>query len=342
MLARAAIRDVGRVLGLGYGEVDRIAKAVPNQLGIKLEEALEIAPPLREMYETDPQIAQAHRARAAAGGRGAQRVHPRGGRGHQPRAAHGADAAPEGDQLGRAHDPVRDARRRGAGPAQVRLPGPLEPDHPAPGGRPHRGAPGHRAHRPRPHPARRREDLRAAQLGRDDRRVPARVRGHAPLHQGAAAHLGLRPRGHGGALPPRPDGQHPGLHPAQARPGAGDLPPPAAQALPGEDVRRLRLPGGHHGRGHRAGRLHGSRGGHPGLRDPQEEVRRPALDEGQVRHPGGGAGRRAAGTSTRCSRRSSRSSATASTRPTPRATASSRTRPRTSRRTTRSSTWPAC
>ena len=41
MLARAAIRDVGRVLGLGYGEVDRIAKAVPNQLGIKLEEALQ-------------------------------------------------------------------------------------------------------------------------------------------------------------------------------------------------------------------------------------------------------------------------------------------------------------
>ena len=40
MLARAAIRDVGRVLGMGYGEVDRIAKAVPNQLGIKLDEAL--------------------------------------------------------------------------------------------------------------------------------------------------------------------------------------------------------------------------------------------------------------------------------------------------------------
>src|SRR5262245_16197604 len=53
MLARAAIRDVGRVLGLGYGEVDRIAKAVPNQLGIKLEEALEVAPPLKEMYDTD-------------------------------------------------------------------------------------------------------------------------------------------------------------------------------------------------------------------------------------------------------------------------------------------------
>jgi DNA polymerase-3 subunit alpha len=56
MLARAAIRDVGRVLGFGYGEVDRIAKAVPNQLGIRLDEALEVAPPLRDMYQSDPQI----------------------------------------------------------------------------------------------------------------------------------------------------------------------------------------------------------------------------------------------------------------------------------------------
>ena len=40
MLARAAIRDVGRVLGHCYGEVDRIAKAIPNQLGIKLDEAI--------------------------------------------------------------------------------------------------------------------------------------------------------------------------------------------------------------------------------------------------------------------------------------------------------------
>ena len=56
MLAKAALRDVGRVLGMTYGEVDRIAKAVPNQLGIKLDEALKIAPPLRQMVEADPQV----------------------------------------------------------------------------------------------------------------------------------------------------------------------------------------------------------------------------------------------------------------------------------------------
>ncbi len=56
MLAKAAIRDVGRVMGYGYGEVDRIAKAVPDQLGITLDEAVKQAPPLREMYEGDQGI----------------------------------------------------------------------------------------------------------------------------------------------------------------------------------------------------------------------------------------------------------------------------------------------
>jgi DNA polymerase-3 subunit alpha len=55
MLARAAVRDVGRVLGMSYGEVDRIAKAIPNQLGIRLDEALQSTPALREMA-TEPGV----------------------------------------------------------------------------------------------------------------------------------------------------------------------------------------------------------------------------------------------------------------------------------------------
>ncbi len=58
MLARAAIRDVGRVMGMGYADVDKIAKAVPNQLGIKLSEALEQSAPLKEMFDGDPQVAK--------------------------------------------------------------------------------------------------------------------------------------------------------------------------------------------------------------------------------------------------------------------------------------------
>jgi DNA polymerase-3 subunit alpha len=56
MLARAAIRDVARVVGLSYGDGDRIAKAVPNQLGIKLDEAIEMSPQLKEMYEGEPAV----------------------------------------------------------------------------------------------------------------------------------------------------------------------------------------------------------------------------------------------------------------------------------------------
>ena len=56
MLARAAIRDVGRVLGHSYGEVDRIAKAVPNQLGIRLDEAIGSSTELRGLVEGDPSV----------------------------------------------------------------------------------------------------------------------------------------------------------------------------------------------------------------------------------------------------------------------------------------------
>ena len=42
---RPSIRDVGRVLGLSYGEADRIAKLVPElPLNITLDEALEKSP----------------------------------------------------------------------------------------------------------------------------------------------------------------------------------------------------------------------------------------------------------------------------------------------------------
>ncbi len=155
MLARAAIRDVGRVLGMSYGEVDRIAKAVPNQLGIKLDEALQIAPAVPRAGRGRSTGRQARRPRPPARGRHPQREHPRRRRRDQSRAADRAHAAPAGDELGRAHDPVRDARRRVARAAQVRLPRPVEPDDPAPGGRAGPGQPRDRD-RPRCDPARRR------------------------------------------------------------------------------------------------------------------------------------------------------------------------------------------
>ncbi len=58
MQARAVIRDVGRVLGMPYAEVDRIAKLIPGApLNLTLEQALEREPKLKEMVEKDPKVA---------------------------------------------------------------------------------------------------------------------------------------------------------------------------------------------------------------------------------------------------------------------------------------------
>jgi len=54
MAAKAAIKDVGRAMDLPYGEVDRIAKLVPNQLNISLDEALQQSSQLRAQIESDP------------------------------------------------------------------------------------------------------------------------------------------------------------------------------------------------------------------------------------------------------------------------------------------------
>ncbi len=54
--AKAAIRDVGRVLEMPYADADKVAKLVPNQLNITLEQALETEPRLRELVETDPKV----------------------------------------------------------------------------------------------------------------------------------------------------------------------------------------------------------------------------------------------------------------------------------------------
>jgi DNA polymerase-3 subunit alpha len=54
--ARAAIRDVGRVLEMPLGDVDKVAKLVPEQLGITIERALEQEPDLRSLYDRDPVV----------------------------------------------------------------------------------------------------------------------------------------------------------------------------------------------------------------------------------------------------------------------------------------------
>src|SRR2546425_315344 len=55
--AKAAIRDVGRVLGMPYGDVDRIAKLVPNfPLNITLDDAYQKSLPLAETVKSQPHV----------------------------------------------------------------------------------------------------------------------------------------------------------------------------------------------------------------------------------------------------------------------------------------------
>jgi len=57
MAAKAAIRDVGRVLGYPYGFVDNIAKLIPFDLGMTLTKALEDEPKLEQLCQEDQQVA---------------------------------------------------------------------------------------------------------------------------------------------------------------------------------------------------------------------------------------------------------------------------------------------
>jgi len=53
MKAKQVVRDVGRVMGYSFSDVDKIAKAIPNELNITLDKALEKSPELSDMADGD-------------------------------------------------------------------------------------------------------------------------------------------------------------------------------------------------------------------------------------------------------------------------------------------------
>lgn len=56
MKARLVIRDVGRALGMPYGDVDRIAKLIPNELKMTIDKALEVNPEFKAAYDADAKV----------------------------------------------------------------------------------------------------------------------------------------------------------------------------------------------------------------------------------------------------------------------------------------------
>ncbi len=56
MKAKLAVRDVGRALNISYADTDRVAKLIPNELGITIDKALEISKELKALYDSDERV----------------------------------------------------------------------------------------------------------------------------------------------------------------------------------------------------------------------------------------------------------------------------------------------
>jgi DNA polymerase-3 subunit alpha len=56
MKAKGAVRDVGRALGMSYGDVDQVARLVPGTLNMTLDEALKQSPQLKARYDAEEQV----------------------------------------------------------------------------------------------------------------------------------------------------------------------------------------------------------------------------------------------------------------------------------------------
>jgi len=56
MAARAATRDAGRVFGVPYGKVDKVAKMIPMGIGITIDKSINTVPELRDSYQKDEEV----------------------------------------------------------------------------------------------------------------------------------------------------------------------------------------------------------------------------------------------------------------------------------------------
>ena len=242
--ARAVLRDVGRVLQMPYGQVDKLCKLVPNNPAnpVTLAQAIEGEPKLQEARDSEPVVARlleiaqkleglyrhasTHAAGMVIGDRPLDELVPlyRDPKSSFPITQFNwklveAAGLVKFDFLGLKTLTVLQKAvaliKRGRG-IDIDL---LEDA------------------------ARRPQDLRAARQGRHGRRVPAGRHGHARQPQAPQARPLRGHHRHGGALSPGPDGQHPDLHQPQARRGAGRLPASDAGADPEGDLRRHHLPG---------------------------------------------------------------------------------------------------
>ena len=149
--ARAVLKDTGRVLQMPYGQVDRLAKLIPNHptdpwtLERALNGVSELAAEYKQRRRGPPPVRSGDEARGPA----APRLDPRRRRGDRRPAARPAGPALPRSALGHAGHPVRHEICRGGGAGEVRLPRPQDAVGAAQGGR----AAGAARHRGRSRPA---------------------------------------------------------------------------------------------------------------------------------------------------------------------------------------------
>ena len=186
--------------------------------------------------------------------------------------------------------PVRQGRRRGDRPGQVRLPRPAHADHHRLGGEgdqspPRRREPASRSTSSRCRSTTRRP-TRCCRKRRHHRGVPVRIARHEGLHQASCSRDVLRgPDRAGRAVPPRPAGRRHGrrLHRPQARPRRSQLSASAPGGDPQADLRRHRLPGTGDADRPGPGRLFARRRRPAAPRDGQEKARGNGQGTRQVR-----------------------------------------------------------
>ena len=133
MAAKAAVRDVGRVLDLPYTFVDGIAKLIPFQPGklITLQgRRATMEPLLAEREKNEEEVRELLELAEALEGLHAQRRHARGRRADRAGQAHRLLPAVHAARRRRDRLAVRQGRRRGGRPREVRLPRPHDADDP--------------------------------------------------------------------------------------------------------------------------------------------------------------------------------------------------------------------
>ena len=130
LLARGVLRDVGRVLEMPYGQVDKLTKLVPQNPAnpVTLKQAIEGEPKLQAAIAEEPVVARCSGDRPEARGAAPPRLDPRGRHRDRRPAARGARSALPRPEDRHAGDPVQHEMGRAGGPREVRLPRPEDPD----------------------------------------------------------------------------------------------------------------------------------------------------------------------------------------------------------------------